>query len=96
MLTLIIGGLITWRLSHMFVKETGPLAAFSKLRADLAKRQKHMGGLFDLISCIACTSIYVGAMTAVGFSRDVFSWVVYTIVFSAIAMIIERFMKQTA
>lgn len=93
---LLLGGLVTWRLTHMVVKELGPLGIFERLRAYLAKGQTTRGGLFDLISCMACASVYIGAVTAVLFAGDVFSWLVYTFAFSAITMIIEHFYTKVS
>lgn len=89
-LTLLIGSLVTWRVSHMLVKETGPLGIFARFRAHLAQKQQKMGGLFDLISCMACTSVYIGAVTALWVSGGVLEFILYTLSFSAITMLTER------
>jgi hypothetical protein len=96
MMTLILGGLMTWRLAHMIVREFGPLGIFSRFRAYIAINQKRPGGLFDMVSCVACASIYIGAVAALWPAGDVFSWVAYTLAFSAIATILERLMKRIA
>lgn len=90
LVTIVIGGLVTWRISHMIVKESGPVAIFDIFRAFLAKNQKTRGGLFDLVSCVACTSIYIGAIASLFATRDVFEFFLYTLSFSAIASIVER------
>jgi hypothetical protein len=87
---ILILSLAVWRLSHMIVKEPGPLNVFAKLRADRARKQKRIGGAFDMLSCVACVSIYIGAVTALGAAGDVFSWIVYTLALSAIATILEQ------
>jgi len=74
----------------MVSKELGPSGIFSRLRAHFARTQKKVGGLYDMISCVACVSIYVGAVTALWLAGGVFGWVVYTLAFSAIAMILEQ------
>lgn len=78
----------------MFVKEAGPLGIFSRLRAYLASKQKRSGGLFDMVSCVSCASIYIGSVTAVGAAGSVLVWIWYTLAFSAGAMIIEHFIKS--
>lgn len=90
LVVVLIGGLVTWRLSYMIVKETGPLAIFARFRAHLAKKQQKMGGMFDLVSCIACTSVYMGAVTALCFAYGPLTWILYTLSFSAVAVLIER------
>lgn len=90
MIPVILGGLATWRLSHMISKELGPLGVFARLRAWAAENQKGIGGIYDGISCVGCVSVYIGAVASLWFVGDVFSWIVYTLVFSAIATIIEQ------
>lgn len=90
-MTLILGGLVVWRLSHMVVKEMGPLGIFAKYRADRAKNQQRSGGLFDMVSCVACTSVYIGAVASLAVATGVLEWIMYTLAFSAIATLIERF-----
>jgi len=94
MMILLFGGLITWRLAHMISKELGPKGIFARFRAKLAKRQKASGGLYDMVSCVGCSSVYIGAVTALWFAGSVFSWITYTLAFSAIAMFIDRLMKH--
>ena len=88
--TLLIGGLVTWRISRMIAKEIGPLAIFARLRAYLARRQEVVGGLFDLVTCVACLSVYVGSVVALWMAINAVEWVWYTLAFSALAVAIER------
>lgn len=90
LLVLVIGGLATWRLSYMIVREDGPMQVFTRLRAYLATKQKRSGGVYDLVSCIYCTSIYIGAFIALWGSQSVFEFFVGTLSFSAIAVLTER------
>lgn len=94
MMTLIIGGLVTWRISHMLVKESGPLMVFARLRAFLARTQKRSGGFFDLISCLYCTSFWIGLVAALWASRNIFHIVAYALSFSAIATIIMVLLQK--
>lgn len=87
--TLIIGGLATWRLSRALVKESGPKMIFAKLRANLAKNQKNSGGLFDMISCMACTSFWIGVLAALVPAETFFHVFGYALAFSAISLILE-------
>ena len=90
LIAVVIGGLVTWRVSYMIVKETGPLAIFARFRAYLAQKQQKMGGMFDLVSCIACTSVYIGSVTALCFAYGPITWILYTLSFSAVAVLVER------
>lgn len=91
LLTLLIGSLATWRVSHMIAKENGPLAIFARFRAYLAKNQKRIGGLFDMVSCIQCLSVYIGAVAAPWAAGGPLEWILYTFAFSALSVILERF-----
>lgn len=86
---LVIGGLATWRVSHMIVKENGPLMVFARIRAALAAIQTRSGGFFDLISCLYCVSFWIALVAALWVSGDIFHKLGYALAFSAIAMIIE-------
>lgn len=96
MIALIVGGLVTWRISHMLVKESGPLAIFARLRAHLAFKQKRIGGLFDMFSCVACLSMYVAALTSLWLAESVFELVLYTLSFSAVATLLEAYFTKRA
>lgn len=74
----------------MVVKEMGPLGIFARLRANRAKNQKRIGGSFDMLSCVACSSIYIGSVAALGAAHGLFSWLGYTFAFSAIATFLEQ------
>lgn len=64
----IILGLAVWRISSLFVNESGPLSLFQRIR-ELAGIQHDPDGVpyqypdnffAELLSCIWCTSIWVG------------------------------------
>lgn len=94
LLTVVVGGLATWRLSHMIVKETGPLTIFARFRAFLARHQKRSGGFFDLISCMYCVSFWIGLVAALFASHNVFHILAYALTFSAIATIIAVLLQK--
>ena len=91
LIVFVLGSLSTWRLSRMVVKETGPLGMLARMRAYLAKNQRKPGGLFDLASCVSCSSIYIGAVVALWPSESILELVMYTLSFSAISVLIERY-----
>lgn len=78
----------------MIVKEMGPFAVFSRLRANRARKQKRIGGTYDMLSCVGCVSVYVGAVTAVGAAGSVLEWIWYTFAFSAIAVFLEALYER--
>lgn len=86
----LIGGIITWRLSMMMVRETGPFAVFAKSRAMAAKASSEPGGLYELVSCISCSSVYIGLVAALFIAESLVGIFLYTLSFSAIAIITER------
>lgn len=87
---LVFGGLITWRIADLLVKQKGPLNAFIRFRAYAAKKQKRMGGWFDMLSCFACTTMLTGAVVSLWFAGSFFEWIGYTMAFSAVATLTER------
>ena len=89
-LAFIVASLAVWRLSYAIVRENGPLMVFARLRARLAASQKRSGGLFDLISCIYCVSVWIGLVGALSVSNSPFEWLGYGLGFSAVAVLIER------
>lgn len=93
-LEFIIGGVVTWHVANLLAKQNGPRDVFARLRAYLSRRQKRSGGWFDAITCVTCSSMYVGAVVALWGSENVLEWLAYTLAFSAIATIIERYMAS--
>jgi len=91
---LVIGGLITWRLANLISKQSGPLAIFARFRAFLAGRQKKVGGLYDIISCMSCASMIMGAVTSLALAGDVKTLFLYTLSFSAISLLIDVLIKR--
>ena len=91
---LIVGGLVTWRATLMLMRDTGPLDVFSRIRAFLAKKQKRAGGLFDLVTCPSCLSIYIGSVVSLGLAGGVFEWGLYTFTFSAITLLIGHYIAK--
>lgn len=88
--TLIFLGLAVWRVTYMLVAEKGPLDVFARLRAYFARNQKRSGGLFDLISCPFCVSIWVGALGALLICENVLTFIIYTLILSSEAIFYQR------
>lgn len=80
----------------MLVHESGPLQVLERLRAALAQRQKHPGGLYDLLSCVNCTSVWVSMLFAPLLSKNLAEYVVFVLSLSAIAIFIELFVKKVS
>ena len=78
----------------MLVNQDGPLDVFARLRANLAANQKSSGGMYDMLSCVSCTSMAIGAVAALVPSDGVLEWVGYTIVFSAISTLLDALMQK--
>lgn len=62
---LILGALVTWRLTHLLAKEDGPVDAVVRLRSRLG--DGHLGHLMD---CFQCLSIWVAAPIAMLVTRE--------------------------
>lgn len=95
-LEFIISGFAVWRLAHAVVKENGPLMVFARFRAYLAKRQKRSGGMFDLISCVYCTSFWVALFAAMWAAQSLVELIWYALALSGAATLLEAlFIKNT-
>lgn len=90
----IVASLAIWRLSHAIVKEKGPLDVFARLRARLGASQKRSGGLFDLVSCVRCLSVWIGLIAALSVSDGFMEWLGYGLAFSAVATLIDLFLSK--
>lgn len=93
LVTLIVGSLAVWRLTHAIAKENGPLMCFARLRAFLAGHQKRSGGFFDMVSCTSCLSFWIALVAALWVAHTVFDWVVYALAFSGASILLERYTK---
>ena len=92
--TFIVASLAIWRLSFVIVRETGPLLIFARLRAYLGRTQKRSGGLFDLVSCVRCVSVWIGLVGALSVSNNVLQWLGYGFGFSAVASLIDLLLSK--
>lgn len=81
--------LAVWRISYFIVEENGPLMFMARIRAHLASRQKRSGGLFDLISCIKCVSVWAGLTASLFVSNGVFLVIANGLAFSAGAILLD-------
>jgi len=83
-------GIAVWRLTHILWKESGPLQVFTRMRAFLAKHQKRSGGLFDMVSCFNCLSVWISITPAIILSSSLTTFVVFLLVLSAEAIFINQ------
>lgn len=101
-LALILSGIATWRVAYMLVFEEGPGDIFKLLRTlvgvvdlDDGSREEEYGltgikkFLAGIFSCIYCMSVWVGAFFAIFNSPSVFLFLVYTLLFSTMAIFIN-------
>ena len=93
-LTLLAGSLITWRISNLLIKQQGPLAIFARFRAFLASKQKRVGGFYDMLSCMSCASMIIGAVTSLGLVGATIDFLPYMLSFSAIATLTDAYMMS--
>jgi len=87
---LVLLGVGVWRLSRILWTERGPLDIFVRARALLAKRQKRSGGLYDLVSCFYCVSVWVAGLFAILISTSILTFIIYTLIMSGVAVIIQE------
>lgn len=81
LLKIIVGGVATWRLSHLFLYENGPFRVFRRIRIRLGVAYHHseenyvVSYKYELTTCIWCLSMWVG--TAVTLLLRWSSWGVW-------------------
>ena len=87
-LDLIILGLATYRISHMIVWEDGPFKIFMKMQSWCERNDF----LTDLLSCVWCLSVWVGAILVFSAIMDkiVTIYLMLPFALSAIAAILEE------
>jgi len=91
---LVLLGVAVWRLTRMLWSERGPLDIFVRFRAKLAQRQKRMGGLYDLVSCFYCLSIWVASIFAIFLATSILTFLMYTLILSGIAVLIYELLNK--
>jgi hypothetical protein len=57
---LVVGSLVTWRVSHLLVEEDGPGHVVARARSALDRTP-----LTGVLDCFGCASVWVGALTSV-------------------------------
>lgn len=80
------GILATWRLTMLFVSESGPLLVFERLREWAALRSPFLHSLLD---CFWCTSVWMGAAIAVLIAQDAREWVLMALACSGGAVVMN-------
>ena len=96
LLALILGSLATWRLTYMLQEETGPVAIFERLRAQVNKLKRTDGGIWELMICFYCLSVWIAILlTALFFVSYVAFFIVTGILsMSAVAIFINQWHER--
>jgi hypothetical protein len=82
---LVLGALVTWRLTHLLNAEDGPWQVFVKLR-----RAAGNGFFGELLDCFYCLSVWMAAPFAYLFGETWTERLLLVPALSALAIIIER------
>jgi hypothetical protein len=94
-LLFVSGALATFRLSHLVSKERGPLSVFERIRNALPRGR---GSAKEWLSCIFCFSLTASAVVCVllwtgGLRLTLQEWIVHWLGFSAVALIINQWLR---
>jgi hypothetical protein len=89
------GALATFRLSHLVSKERGPLCVFERIRNMLPRGRESAQ---EWVSCIFYFSLSASAVVCVllwtaGLRLTLQEWIVHWLGFSAVALIINRWLR---
>jgi hypothetical protein len=93
---LVIGGLATWRLSHLLLYEAGPFAVFRRLRERLGVEYDEFGHVvsfrWEITTCIWCLSVWVGSGIAllIYLLPTLSVWMLLPYALSAFAALLSR------
>lgn len=91
LVTLVLGSLSVWRLTHMLQEESGPFAIFEKLRARIDRMSWKNGGVRDGFNCFYCLSVWVAIffLALLAISPIAFGVLASILTFSAIAIFLN-------
>jgi hypothetical protein len=94
-LLFVSGALATFRLSHLVSNERGPLSVFERIRNALPRGR---GSAQEWVSCIFCFSLTASAVVCVlfwtgGLRLTLQEWIVHWLGFSAVALIINQWLR---
>ena len=94
-LLFVSGALATFRLSHLISKERGPLCVFERIRKALPRG---CGSAQEWLSCIFCFSLSASAAVCLllwtrGLRLPLQEWIVHWLGFSAVALIINQWLR---
>ena len=100
LLDLVLFGLATFRIAHLFVWERGPFDIFPWIRARVGATNFNpslsKGFLAGVFSCVWCMSVWVSMFfTAVAlYNKEIASWVALPFSLSAIAILIREHLDK--
>ncbi len=92
----LIVALAVWRISSLLVNEEGPFGIFEKLRYLVGVRydehSERIGTnvIAEVLTCVWCISIYLGALGAILLTNSVLEWTLNALALSTVAVIIEE------
>lgn len=99
-LNLVVFGLATWRMASLLAEESGPFDVFMKMRklsGIIHDPDKIVAMIPDnffaqMISCVWCNSIYIGAFwaTMLYFLPEVSPYLAFPLALSAITIICQK------
>ena len=89
---LVLGSLATFRISHLMVKERGPLDVFERIRKAVPGGR---GSVKDWLSCIWCFSLTASALVCVilwlgGYVLEWDYWILHWLAFSSVSLLVNK------
>ena len=82
MVRLILSVFATYAVTLILTESTGPKGIFAKLRGK---------NYFKALSCLLCTSIYIGAVFALYTARSPLEWLITALALAGAATFLDRF-----
>lgn len=99
MIALIVGALATWRLTSLFVSESGPYDIFGRLRDGLGvtydERSQPRGSneFATALTCMWCASLWLGGVVALLQGYRLQNVILRALSYSAGTIVLDRWMN---
>jgi hypothetical protein len=102
MVNFLIGCAATWRLTTLFISESGPYDVFGRLRDtvgviyDEHSQPQGTNEVAKALTCIWCASVWIGGMVALVQGYRFRAAIVRALAYSAGAIMVDRWMNNVS
>lgn len=94
--------LVSWRISSLFVYESGPFNIFRTVREKIGAKKDVMRGtctgsnvFAEMLCCIRCTSFWISCLAALFVTQDVRSWPILSLAINTLVIALDHYINHT-